>query len=78
MFEFAYTLIKALAAIPAIIGSIKEFAAGVSYWYAEIQTKETLAEIADAAALSARAETQDDRYAALARWKSALSNTRRL
>jgi hypothetical protein len=78
MFQFAYTLIKALAAIPSIINSVKEFAAGCAYWYAEIQTRETLSEIADAAALSARAETSEDRYAALSKWRAALSNARRL
>ena len=78
MFGFAYSLFQAIAAIPSIINSLEQFAAGVAQWYIERTTKETLAQIADAAAFAARAETQADRLAALDKWRAVLSRPRKL
>jgi hypothetical protein len=76
MLEFALALFNGLAAIPVILGYVKDFAAGVMLWYARNSTKETLSEISNAAAWAARAETQEDRLAALDHWRSALSRPR--
>lgn len=75
-FSFAYSLFNAIAAVPKILGYVEAFAAGVTQWYAERQTNETLKQIADAAAFAARAKTQEERYEAVNRWKSALSRSR--
>ena len=76
MFAFALALFQGLAAIPKILGYLKEFAAGIVAWYVNQAEQETLKQIADAAAQSAAAKTQEERYAAIERWKEALSRKR--
>lgn len=70
------SLLNAIAAIPALVGYLNQFVQTVLGWYIGRQQSETLAEIADAAALSARAKTDDERFAAAERWQTALSRTR--
>lgn len=70
------TILSALAAIPSILGYVESFCAQVITWYIQRQTNETLSAISDAAALSSRAKTDDDRYAAAQAWQSALSHPR--
>jgi hypothetical protein len=74
--QFALALFQALAAIPKILGYLESFAAGVTLWYIQQQDNKTLVSIADAAAFAARAKTQEDRYAAIEKWKAALSRPR--
>ena len=69
-------ILTALAAIPQILGYVESFTAAVSLWYIQRQNNQTLAEIADAAALAARASTDEERYAAALSWQKALSRAR--
>jgi hypothetical protein len=78
MAALALAIFQGLAAIPAILGYVKDFAAGVSLWYMQNATKDTLTAIADAAALAARANSDEERYAAALAWKLALSRPRQL
>ncbi len=73
---FAFALFQALAAIPAILKYVQDFAAGAALWYVQGQTQANLHAIADAASLSARAQTKEDRDEALDAWRSALSRPR--
>jgi hypothetical protein len=70
------TILDALAAIPALISAVESFASAVTLWYVQRQTTQTLALIADAAALAGRAQTDADRYAAAQAWQTALSQPR--
>lgn len=76
MIEFVMALFNALAAIPKIIGYLNEFAAGVTMWYVNRANEETARRIVDAASLSARAKTQEERHKALDAWRDALSRKR--
>ncbi len=67
---------KGLAAIPAILGYVKEFAAAICLWYMQNATKETLSMISDAAAAAQMAETDEEKDAANEKWAKALSRTR--
>jgi hypothetical protein len=69
-------ILNALIAIPQIAGYINTLVQGIIAWYVNGQTNNTLAAIADAAAFAAQAKTAEDRYAAAAKWKSALSSAR--
>lgn len=69
-------LLNAIAAIPKIAGYVERFAAAVVDWYIDRQQTETLKLISDAAALSARAKTREDRLKAAEKWKEALSRER--
>lgn len=69
-------VLGALAALPKIAAYVEQFAAACALWWISRQKTETLAEIADAAALTARAQTQEDRYAAIEKWREALSRPR--
>lgn len=73
---FIFSLFTALADIRAIAGYVEQFAAGVTLWYCQRQKAETLSMIADAAALGARAQTDEDRYKAATAWQSALNRPR--
>lgn len=44
--------------------------------YMQAQTADVLAAVADAAAMGARAKTDDDRYKSAIAWQSALSKSR--
>lgn len=69
-------ILNALIAIPKIAGYVEDLAAAITQWYVARQTSQTLGMIADAAALAARAETDDDRYKAAQAWVDALSRDR--
>lgn len=78
-------ILAAIVAGPAgAVGLIKAIPV-LDSWFQQIvalwmtaQTAETLAAVADAAALGARAQTDTDRYAAAAKWREALSRSRQL
>lgn len=70
------TVLSALAAIPAILGYVEKFCSQVILWYVQRQNNTTLAKIADAAALAARATTDEERYAAAQAWQTALTRPR--
>ena len=76
MIALLLSIFKALAAIPAILGYVEDFAAGVALWYCQRQTNETLSQIADAAAFASVAKTDDERYEASEKWHDALGRDR--
>lgn len=76
MLAFVTSTFTALANIKAIAGYIDEFAGAVVIWYVQRQKSETLTQISDAAALAARADTDEARYEAAQKWKDALSRNR--
>ena len=69
-------VLNALVAIPQIAGYVESFATQVVLWYCQRATNTTLAAIADAAALGAKAQTTEDRYAVAQAWATALSQPR--
>lgn len=75
-FSFVFGLFKALGSIQVIAGYLEAFSRAATLWYVERATQETLSEIADAAALGARAQTQQERYAVASAWQKALSRPR--
>jgi hypothetical protein len=66
-------ILNALVAIPKIAGAVESAVSQVVLWYVARQQAQVLAAIADAAAMSARASTDQERYDAASRWKAALS-----
>lgn len=70
------TILNALIAIPQIAGYVETFASTVVLWYVQRQNNTTLSQIADAAALAGRAQTDADRYAAAQAWQTALTRSR--
>lgn len=76
IFGIVKSVFDGIAAIPAIAGYVEQFAAAVTAWYVQRQTAKQLQAIADAAAMAARAETEDDRYAASKNWVDTLSKPR--
>lgn len=70
------TILNALVAIPKIAGYIEAFVSQLMTWWVQRQTNQTLADIADAAAIGARAKTDEDRMAAAQAWQKALSRSR--
>ena len=77
MIEFLIGLFAAIAALPKLAGYAERFAQGVMAWYVNRANDKTLAQIAEAAAFAARAETADDRRKALDMWSDALGRSRR-
>lgn len=73
---FIGQLLNALIAIPKIADIVMAIAEAVTTWYISKANEETNKYILDAAALSARAKTQEDRSKALDAWRLALSRTR--
>lgn len=69
-------ILSALAAIPSIFGYVEKFAGAVTLWWIQRQGNQTLQLIADAAALGARAQTEEERYAVAQAWQTALSRPR--
>lgn len=67
------TILNALIAIPKIAGYVESAVQQIVLWYVQRQTAANLAAISDAAALSAHAQTDEDRYAAAKAWQDALS-----
>lgn len=76
MFGWVIPLLNAIAAVPKIVGYVESFAAAVVSWYIGRQTTATLKAISDAAAFSARAKTQEERFNAAKLWRDALSRPR--
>lgn len=76
MVSFALALFSALSALPAIMGYLKDFSAGVMLWYVQNSEQTTLRGIADAAALAARSNTKEERDASLDAWRLALGRPR--
>lgn len=66
-------ILEALIALPKIADKVLKIIDEIVIWYIGRQNAETAAKIADAAALGARAKTQEERYAASERWRQALS-----
>lgn len=73
---FIYALLNALVAIPKIGDLVTSAVSGAVMWYVSRQNNETLSEIADAAAMAARATTDDERYKAAEAWQKALQRPR--
>ena len=69
-------VLNALAAIPKICSFVESVASAVALWWVQRQTSNTLSEISDASAMAARATTDDQRYAAAAAFRAALSRPR--
>lgn len=76
MIAFVAGLFTALANIRALASLIEEFAGAVTLWYVQRQESKTLSMISDAAALAAKANSQEERYEAAKKWQDALSRPR--
>lgn len=76
MIALIISIFDGLAAIPKIAEYVNQLAGAIMNWYVQRQTNETLSAISDAAALSARAQTSEELYAASAAWQKALSRPR--
>ncbi len=72
------TILKALAAIPALVATIQEIAAAISVWYISSAQAADQAAFMDAAAFASRAKTDEDRQEALNKWRLALNRPRTL
>ena len=70
------SVLNALAALPKLLGFVESFAGAVVQWWVSRQTNETLREISDAAALSARAKTPEEYYLATDAWARVLKRPR--
>jgi hypothetical protein len=74
MAAFLSGVIALAKVIPLIDSAIRQLFA----LYVVSYDRETLIEIADAAALSARAESQDERFKAADAWQKALTRVRHI
>lgn len=70
------SILNALIAIPKIAGYIEAFCSQLITWWIQRQTNQTLSLISDAAAMGARAKTDEERMAAAQAWQKALSRPR--
>lgn len=69
-------IFTALDSFAKISEFVRAVAAVITQWWISKQTKETRSMIADAAAASAAAETEDELLEANKRWQSVLSRNR--
>lgn len=69
-------ILNAIAALPPLVGYLDKFCQAVVGWWVGRQQAAVLRDIADAAALGARAKTDEERYLAAEKWKAALSKPR--
>ncbi len=69
-------ILDALVAIPKIADMVMGAVSAVVGWWVTKQTNDTLSAISHAAALAARAQTDEQRYEAAAAWQKALSRPR--
>lgn len=69
-------LLNAIVAVPKIGEMFERWIGFISAWYVGRQQGETLRLIVDAAALGARAKTQDDRVKVADAWQKALTRSR--
>lgn len=67
-------IVAAIKAIPIINDWFNQLISA----YLTMQTSATLSAISDAAALAARSQSDDDRFAASAAWQKALSRDRQI
>lgn len=65
-------ILNALVAIPQIASYVEQAVAAATLWWVQRQQAQTLSSIADAAALAAKAQTDEDRYKATDAWANAL------
>lgn len=70
------SILNGLAAIPKIADYLNQAIQTIVTWWIQRQQKETLAAISDAAAFAARAENEEQRFEALAKWQAALMRGR--
>lgn len=70
------TILNALIAIPQIAGYVESAVQAIVLWYVQRANNETLSAIADASALAAKANTDEERYAAAQAWQAALTKPR--
>lgn len=70
------SIIKALIALPKIGEQVERVIREIVSWYISNQQTETYKLLIDAAALSGRAKTHEDRLKALGVWRNALSRPR--
>jgi hypothetical protein len=68
--------LEALAALPKLGALVEQLCAAIAAWWLSRQQEETYQQIINAAAMSARAQNQNDRIKALQAWQSALSRPR--
>jgi len=76
MIAFVTTLFNAVSAIPALISALESFAAAVTGWYISRQKTQTLSMIMDSTALLSQAQTDSERFTAIAALQKALSRER--
>ena len=69
-------ILEALIAIPKIAGIVQGMISQVVYWWILKQKTDVLAAIADAAAMTAMAESDEDRFQAAATWQAVLKKSR--
>ena len=69
-------ILEALVALPKIGQLVMMFCSTVSAWWLSKQQERTYHEIINAAAWSARAQTQEDRIKALQMWRAVLDRPR--
>jgi Flp pilus assembly protein TadG len=69
-------LLDALIAIPKIAALVEQLCATISFWWLSRQKAANLSAIVDAAAMTARAQTHEERNKALDAWRAALSRPR--
>lgn len=67
------SILNGLAAIPKIADYLNQAIQVILGWWISRQEKATLSAIADAAAMEARAETDEARYAAALQWQKAFA-----
>lgn len=73
---FFVSLFTAIANVKQLAEYADKFASMIMLWYVQSSQSATLSQIADAAAMSARAQTQEDRFKAAEAWQRALSRPR--
>jgi len=69
-------ILEFLFKIPALVSTLDKWLTEIISWYLSKQTKDTLSEIADAAAFASKAKTKEERYEAAKKWQDAISRTR--
>jgi len=66
-------ILNVLITIPKIADMVSNIVTAIVTWWVNRQNTNTMILIADAAALGARAQNDDERYASAALWQKALS-----
>lgn len=76
MFAAIGNILSIISAIKGLADMVYKFAQAVTSWYVSQTNKETMKEIADAAAASSLVETDEDAANASVLWSKALSRPR--